>query len=102
MGNLKWETPSERDAFRNDLSNKLGGIPCYDKNVTHGEGMEENPQSRIDVRPEHRKDADELFEFIKERMKKIPALTGRITWHDCNHDSGVPFRPCEIEGSFEV
>ena len=64
--------------------------------------MEGTPRSRIDVRPEEKKDADELFEYTKEKMKKIPALTGRITIHDCRHDEGPPFRPCEIKESFEI
>lgn len=102
MANLRWETPSKQDAFKNGLSNKLENMPCHDRNVSHSEDMEGNPRSRMDVRPEEKADADELFSFIKEKMKKIPVLTGRVNWHDCKHDEGPPFRPCEIEEKFEA
>jgi len=99
---LNWEIPSKQETFKNDLSNLLENISCYDKNVSHGEDMEGNPQSRIDIRPEEKSDGDELFSFIKDKMKKIPVLTGRLYIHDCKHDEGTPFESCQIEKSFKV
>jgi len=102
IANLRWETASKRDGFKSNLSTKLDGIPCYDRSVNHGEDMEGNPTSGVDVRPESDADADDLYSFIKDRMDKIPALTGRVTWHDCKHDEGPPFEPCVVEEKYEV
>jgi len=102
MADLKWETPSERDTFKDDLATKLGGIPCYDENVRYGEDLEGNPQSIFDCRPENNTDANDLFAFIKDKMDSIPVLTGRVTWHDCKHDEGPPFEPCVIEEEYSV
>jgi len=102
MASLRWETPSKRDTFKNDLSAKLGGISCYDKKVRHGKDMEGNPRSTVDCRPENAPDADNLFTFIKDKMDSIPVLTGRVTWHNCKHDEGSPFEPCVIQGEYSV
>jgi len=99
---LKWEVPTDQDTFGDDLSKKLKRISCYDENVNHGTDIEGNPQSVIDVRPEEKPDGDKLFSFIKDKMEKIPALTGRVHIHDCKHNEGPPFEPCQIEESFEV
>jgi len=102
MANLKWETSTERDAFKNDLATKLSSVPTFDENVEHGEDEEGNPHSSIDVRPENPADADDLYNHVKGEMDKILGLTGRVTVDDCRHDEGPPFEPCKINREYEV
>jgi len=102
MASLNWGTPSGRDEFKNGLSAKLDGIPCYDKDVSHGEDMEGNPQSAVDCRPEETADADDLYSWIKGKMNTIPALKGKVTIHDCKHDEGPPFESCRIQKEYSV
>lgn len=102
MAQLRWETPSKRDTFKTDLDTKLTNIACYDRNVRHGEDMDGNPQSNVDVRPEQSADADDLYNSIKNKMDNIPVLTGVVHWHDCSHsDPPDQWKPCKIEGKYE-
>jgi len=102
IANLKFETPSEQNTFKNDLSTKLDGITCFDKDVNHREDIEGTPQSTVDCRSEGTADADDLYTFIKDEMDTIPALSGRVHWHNCRHDEGPPFEPCVIQEEYSV
>jgi len=102
MAELKWDSPSKRDTFKTNLAKKLSNIPCHDENVVHGEDIEGNPHSSIDVRPESDADADDLYSHVKRAMDNIPGLTGRVTVHDCRHDEGPPFEECTINREYEV
>lgn len=102
MADLKWETSGKRGTFKNELATKLSGVPTFDENVVHGEDMEGNPHSSVDVRPESDADADDLYEHVKRAMDKTPGLTGRVTIHDCRHDEGPPFEECTINREYEV
>jgi len=102
IANLKWQTKANRNAFKDDLATKLSSVPAFDEDVEHGEDMEGNPHSSIDVRPESDADADDLYNYVKGKMDNIPGVTGRVTVHDCRHDEGPPFQPCKPDKEYEA
>lgn len=101
IADLEWDTPTERDKFKNNIDARLANTRCYDRGESHGEDEEGNPVSRVDVRPEKETDADDLYEHIKNKMMKTPGVRGRITIHDCQHDEGPPFEECRIDREYE-
>lgn len=99
IADLRFETSDKRATFKLGLDDKIGNMQIFHSSVTQGEDEEGNPQTTADIRPEHKEDADDLFQDIKSRMETIPALKGSVSWHDCKHDeppeNGEPCRPQE-------
>ena len=99
--NLRLETPAKQDKMHNDISLRIGGKPVWGKTiVSKGQDEEGYSTNNLIIRFDNEADMDDLFEFIKDKMDKIPVLKGTVTKHNCTHDE-KPFRPCVISGKYE-
>ena len=65
--------------------------------LTEGISEDGKPAFGFIVRFDKKEDMDELFTLIKDRMKNIPILKGRVSKHPCPHDIGGS---CEIEEEY--
>lgn len=95
IADLEWDAKADRDQFADELKTKLDQHQYYERHTTHGTASDGAAQSVVDVRPTTTAAADEIYQFIVDKMGKIPVLTGLVHWHDCTHDEGPPFDPCE-------
>ena len=100
MANLRLETPDKRDKLDLDLIAKIGAKPYWSREITKGQDEEGKPSHNLQIRFDNRKDSDEVFAFLKEKIVKIPVLKGEISKHDCAHDEPTLIRPCVISEKF--
>lgn len=97
MYNLRLETPAKRDKLNDDIKLKIGGKPVWGKTViSKGQDEAGYPTHGLEVRFNKKLDMDDIFEFIKGRLDKIPVVKGTVSKHICYHDEGT-MRPCEIQ-----
>jgi len=95
MHNLRLETPSKRDKLDDDIKLKVGGKPVWGETViSKGKDEEGYPSHGLEIRFDTEADMDELYDFIKGRIEKIPILKGTVSKHYCSHDE-TP-QPCQI------
>ncbi len=100
MANLRLETPAKRDKLDEDVKLKIGGKKVWGETViSKGADGEGYPTQGITVRFDNEADMDELYEFIKTKMGKIPVLKGTISKHHCSHDQS-PAEPCIISEEY--
>ncbi|MCL0091306.1 hypothetical protein M1N57_00300 [Dehalococcoidales bacterium] len=97
MYNLRFETPAQGDKLVDDVKLKISGKGVWAETaVTKGE-EEGYPTRSFAVWFDSEVDMNELFEFVKDRMERIPVLKGsRVSKHFCTHDESTP-QPCVIK-----
>lgn len=59
-------------------------------NLSESVDEEGKPLNNILIRFDREADARELFNLIKDKMEKIPVLTGRASIHQCGHAEDKP------------
>lgn len=97
MHNLRLETPSKRDKLDDDIKLKIGSKPVWGDIITQSTIEEDGyPSHSLEIRFDTEADMDELYDFIKGRIEKIPVLKGTLTKHNCTHDESPP-QPCVID-----
>ena len=69
--------------------------PCWGE-VIVSEGISEDgkPSNNVVIRYNEEADAKELFDMVKDKIVKIPVLSGRISLHLCGHDTVGSNQPC--------
>lgn len=94
---LYFDTPAKRDTLGNDTVIRIGGKPVWGKTVVNkGQGEDGKPSTGVDVRFNNKADMDDLYDFLKDKMVKVPVLKGVISRHVCTHDELAP-KPCVPE-----
>lgn len=94
--NLRFETPAKRDKLEDDVAAKISGKKVWGETIiSKGKDEDGYPSHGVTVRFDNETDMDELFEFIKTKIEKIPVLKGTVSKHNCSHDEGTP-QPCII------
>ena len=53
----------------------------------------------LEIRFENKPDMDELFEFIRDKIDRVPVLKGTVSKHNCPHDEGTP-QSCKIDEEY--
>ncbi len=97
MSNLRLETPAKRDKLDDDIKLKIGSKKVWGETlISKGEDEEGYPSHGVTVRFDNETDMNELYDFIKTKMEKIPVLKGTVSKHHCSHDESTP-QPCRIE-----
>lgn len=96
MHNLRFETPAKRDKLEDDVAAKIGGKKVWGETIiSKGEDEDGYPANGLEVRFDTEADMNEVYDFIKGKMEKIPILKGTVSKHNCSHDEGTP-QPCII------
>jgi len=97
IANLSFSTPSLNSqmsqAIKDKIIDKITGAmlkPVWGE-VVLAESIEEGkPGSNITIRFDKEADMNEVYNLIRDKMVKLPVLSGRISKHLCGHDSGQP------------
>jgi len=96
MHNLRFETPAKRDKLDDDIKLKIKDKPVWGETIiSKGEDEDGYPTNGLEVRFDTEADMNEVYDFIKGKMEKIPVLKGTVSKHNCSHDEGTP-QPCII------
>ena len=99
LHNLRFETPAKQDAFNKDIKLKIGGKKVWGETIISSGNVEGYPSHGLEIRFDTEADMNELYEFIAEKMRRIPVLKGKVTAHPCSHDEGIQ-KPCIIEKEY--
>ena len=92
QANLVFDTPAKRDKLHNDLLTKLAYKPTWGEIGIGASTDEDNrPVQSLLVRFEYRADMNAMYEFIKDKIDKIPVLKGSVSHHICGHNEGSPW-----------
>ncbi len=100
LATLKVGTRARNDALRKAILDNIAvratwGPTRVEKSMPDTERAKDSkPQTTCEVRFDHRSDCDELFKLIKDRMEKLPVISGSVSKHQCYHDEDN--RPCRI------
>ena len=87
IAKLQLETPAKRDALTNELKTFIGRKLVWGETRTiSDEDKDGKPISIIEVRFNVQANMDDLYALIKDRMQKIPVLSGSVSKHPCPHD----------------
>jgi len=100
QANLTFDTKAKRDKLHAELLTKLaykptwgevfiGASPSTPLSVSTDE--DNRPAQSLLVRYNYRADMNAMYEFIKDKMAKIPLLSGSVSRHVCGHDEGSPW-----------
>lgn len=101
MATLIFGTSGRRDILDTALKDKIAGKVVWGKPViSAGVDLDGQPSHIFEARFESEVDMVELFDFIKDKIIKIPVLKGRVTKHYCDHDEVIA-HSCEILEEFE-
>ena len=99
IANLKMNLPAQVDKLQSDIlahiANKLTWGAVHSTGITGEDGK---PAHSLSIRFEHEEDMNILYDFIKDRMIKIPVLGGKVSKHPCPHDIGGV--PCAISEEY--
>lgn len=86
---LAFETSAKRDTMSQAVIDNIGAkLTWGEKIIQSGINDKGKPSHSLMVRFETKADMDDLFDLIKDKMIKIPALKGTVSRHDCPHDTG--------------
>lgn len=95
MSDLRLGTKAKRDKLSDDIAMKSSGRKVWgDTIISRGEDEEGYPTYTLEVRFDNAVDMDEVFNFIKSKLDKIPVLKGSVSKHICSHDEAN--QPCHI------
>ena len=101
MCNLRLETPAKSDTLHDNIQVKIGGKKVWGETI-NSKGIEDKyPTNTLEIRFDNEADMDEVYDFIKDKMTKIPVLKGTVSKHYCYHDEVGTNKSCEPIDSFE-
>jgi len=103
MASLQFVVPSQWDNLSVEIKDKIidkltssPKMPIWgDLGLGCGVNEQGNSASSLIVRFDNKADMESVFDFLKDRMVKIPVLKGRVSKHICHHDDDSN-TPCEI------
>jgi len=99
IANLIVDTPTKNDKLAKDILDRIVDKMTWGlTSVQKGRSEKNEPQTSVEVRFDYRSGMEELYSFIKERIEKIPVLSGSVSKHECHHDTDN--RPCSIEEEY--
>lgn len=98
---LKFTTQNKRDDATKEALLKFGLRKVWgETNISAG--IEDGyPTQALTVRFVEEKDMDECYDYIKEKMQRIPVLHGTVSKHICYHDETPP-KPCVVSERYEI
>ena len=89
QANLTFDTPAKRNKLHDELLTKLANKPTWGEVGIGASTDEDNrPAQSLLARYNYRADMNAMYEFIKDKMAKIPVLSGSVSRHVCGHDEG--------------
>ena len=91
---IKFSSKTSRDNVSKTVKDKIaskmlwGGKEIRDYLSDDGKAI-----TNVELRFDKKEDRDELATYLKDRINKIPALSGTVKIHNCYHDENPP-KPC--------
>ena len=100
MTSIELDNPSKQDkmlqAIQDKIANKILWTNQFNPTqVSKGQSEEGRLVVNSIMRFNTEAEALEVARYIKDRITKIPALSGSVRLHKCYHDEGG--KPCEPE-----
>ena len=100
QGLLTFNVMAQRNLLRDELINQIANKTVWGEIDLRSGEKEDNPNQSLQIRFNTETNMNEMFDWIKDQMVRIPVLKGVVSKHKCSHDENND--PCVILEKFEV